>query len=279
MFWEALPYTWPTVGWPSDIPAISKAQADEFYGIYYAPQNITIILVGDFKADQASRLAENYFGRIPRGKAEAPDVITSEVKQVAEKRMNAEAETNPQVDIVWHTVPFGHKDSYPLNILAQLLSTRTGRLYKGLVLGTQVATDVSAGPSHRKWAGLFNISGEAKEGRTPEDVEQAIYAELDKLKQEEVPAQELQKVKNNFAAGEYRRLSANMPILMHLIQNDGEGDWREINEAAPKIQAVTTADVKRVANAYFSKENRTAAVYLRKPGTAQKPEIRNPKPE
>ena len=64
--------------------------------------------------------------------------------------MYAEAETNPQVDILWHTVPFGHRDVYPLNILAQILSTRTGRLYKGLVLGKQVATEVQAGPDTRK---------------------------------------------------------------------------------------------------------------------------------
>ncbi len=86
-----------------------------------------------------------------------------------------------------------------------------------------------------------------------------------------MPPEELQKVKNNFAAAEYRKLSSNYPILMHLIQNDGEGDWREINEAGPKIQAVTAADVMRVAGKYFTKENRAVAVYTRKPGTtAQK---------
>src|SRR5881275_658566 len=66
MFWESTPYGWPTVGWPSDIPAISKAQADEFYALYYAPQNITLILAGDFKVAQATALAEKYFSRIPR---------------------------------------------------------------------------------------------------------------------------------------------------------------------------------------------------------------------
>jgi len=262
--WESHPYSWPTVGWPSDIPAITKAEADEFYGLYYAPQNITLILVGDFKIEDADRLAHTYFERIPKGKSDPPDVVTLEVKQVAEKRMNAEAETNPQVEIVWHTVPFAHKDSYALDILAQVLSTRTGRLFKGLVLGSQVATEASASPNHRKWAGLFDISGEAKEGHTPEDVEQAIYAEIDKLKRDEVPPQELQKVKNNFAAYEYRRLTSNMSILMQLIFNDGLGDWREINEAGRKHQAVTSADVKRVVNQYFSKENRSVATYTRK---------------
>ena len=280
MFWESSPYSWPVVGWPSDIPSISKAQADEFYATYYAPQNITLILVGDFQPGQTEALARKYFERIPRGPRTPPDVVTLEVKQVAEKRMDAEAETNPQVDILWHTVPFGHKDSYALEILGQLLSTRTGRLYKGLVLGSKVATDVYANQGSQKWAGYFNAGGEAREGHKPEEVEQGIYQNLEQLKQEEVPAEELQKVKNNFAAAEYRRLSANFPILMQLIRNDGEGDWRQINEAGPKIQAVTAADVKRVANTYFTKENRTVAIYNRKPGTsaAPKPASKRPSP-
>ena len=121
-----------------------------------------------------------------------------------------------------------------------MLSTRTGRLYKGLVLGSGVATEIyAAQQSSMKWEGMFNAGGEVKEGHTPEEVEQGIYDNLEKLKQEEVPPEELQKVKNNFAAAEYRKLSSNYPILMHLIRNDGAGDWREINEAGPKIQAVT----------------------------------------
>src|ERR1051326_3930064 len=267
MIWEALPYHWPVVGWPSDIPAISKAQADAFYATYYAPQNITLILVGDFHRAQAKELARKYFERIPSSGQPVPDVVTLEVQQPAEKRMNAQAEANPQVDIYWHTVPFQHRDSYPLEVLAQVLSTRTGRLYKGLILGSQVATDTYADQDSRKWAGLFNIGGEAREGHTPEEVEGAIYAELDKLKQAEVPAQELQKVKNNFAAAEFRKLSGNFPIMMQLLHNDGLGDWREVNQAGPLYQAVTAADLKRVANQYFTRENRNVALYTRKPGS------------
>ncbi|MBC8097634.1 MAG: insulinase family protein [Akkermansiaceae bacterium] len=266
MFWQSSPYSWPVVGWPSDIPAITKEQADDFYATFYAPQNITLILVGDFKATDAERLALKYFTRIPRGAKDAPEVLTQEVKQLAEKRMYAEADTNPQVDILWHTVPFGHKDSYALEILGQLLSTRTGRLYKGLVLGSGVATEVFADQGSQKWEGYFNAGGEAREGHKPEEVEQGIYDNLEKLKTEEVPAEELQKVKNNFAAAEYRRLTSNYPILMHLVYNDGLGDWREINAAGPKIQAITAADVKRVATEYFTKENRTVAIYTRKAG-------------
>jgi predicted Zn-dependent peptidase len=271
IFWESHPYQWPVVGWPSDIPAITKKQADEFYALYYAPQNITTILVGDFDPEKATKLAEKYLGRIPRGKTEAPDVVTLEIRQTAEKRMNGEADANPQVDIAWHTVAFGHKDSYPLQVLGQILSTRTGRFYKGLVLGRQIATETWAHGDHRKWAGLFNVGGETRDGHTPEELEKAIYEELDKLKNEEVPAQELQKVKNNFAANEYRKLSANSPILMQLIFYDGLGNWREINESGAKIQAVTAADVKRVANKYLTKETRTVAIYTRKAGKPSQP--------
>ena len=264
IFWESHPYQWPVVGWPSDIPSISKAQADDFYGIYYAPQNITAILVGDFDPDKASGMVEEYFGRIPAGAKEAPDVVTLEVKQPAEKRMNAEADTNPQVEISWHTVPFGHKDSYPLRVLAQLLSTRTGRFYKSMVLGKEVATDTYAQQDSKKWAGSFEAGGEVREGHTPEEIENEIYAVLDNLKNEEVPEHELQKVKNAFAANEFRKLGSNFAILMQLIHYDGLGNWKEINEAGPKLQAVTAADLKRVANAYFTKENRAVAIYTRK---------------
>jgi len=265
MFWQSSTYSWPTVGWPSDIPAITKAQADEFYGTYYAPQNITLILVGDFKASEAEASVRRYFERIPRGPRQAPDVVTLEVKQEAEKRMYAEAETNPEVEVMWHTVPSKHKDSYALQILGQILSTRTGRFYKELVLKNQVATDVYAMQRGQKWAGSFAAGAEVKEGRKLEEVEQGLYDELEKLKKEEVPAQELQKVKNNFAAAEYRRLNSNFAILMQLIRGDGQGDWREINEAGAKIQAVTAADVARVAKTYLTRENRCVGVYTRKP--------------
>jgi predicted Zn-dependent peptidase len=226
------------------------------------------VLVGDIDPQKVETMAEKYFERIPRGPRDAPDVVTLEVKQLAEKRMNAEAETNPQVDITWHSVPFRHRDSYALEILGEILSTRTGRLYKGLVLGSGVATSAYAGQNSQKWAGSFTAGGEARDGHKPQDVEEGIYDAIEKLKKEDVSAEELQKVKNNFAAGEYRRLSANMPIFMNVIINDGYGDWREVNEAAARIQAVTAEDIKRVASKYLTTANRTVAIYTRKAGAS-----------
>lgn len=279
MFWESHPYQWPVIGWPSDISSISKADADQFYATYYAPQNITLVLVGDFQASQATELATRYFGRIPKGSTPTPDVITLEVKQTAEKRMYAEAEANPQVDMLWKTVAFGHRDAYVLDVLEQILSTRTGRLYKGLVLGSRVATDVYAQQDARKWAGLFNIGGEASDGKTPAEVEQAIESEIDRLRNEPVPDQELQKVKNNFAANEYRKLTSNMRILMQLLQYDGLGRWQEINEAGARYQAVTPSDIQRVVKTYFTRENRTVATYTRKAGASGDPDESGLSPE
>lgn len=268
MFWDAHPYHWPVIGWPSDIPAISKRQADEFYSLFYQPQNITLLLVGDFKPDDATALVGRYFGRIPKGNQPPPEVTTLEIASVAEKRYYAEAETNPQVDILWRTVAFGHKDTYALEVLEQLLNGRTGRLYKGLVLGRQVATDAGAGHGAKKWAGSFNISAEARDGKTLDEVEQALYAELEKLASEPIPAEELQKVKNNFAAAEYRRLTSTFGILYQLIFLEGLGTWREINESGPRIQAVTAQDIQRVIRKYFTRENRAVAHYTRKKGAA-----------
>jgi len=143
------------------------------------------------------------------------------------------------------------------------------------VLGSKVATEVQAGQQSMKYSGSFDASGEAAEGHTPQEVEDGIYKEIEKLQKEEVPAEELQKVKNNFAAGEYRKLSSNMAILFQLMINDGMGDWQEINEGGPKIQAVTAADVKRVANTYLTKESRTVGTFTRKPGkgAAEDPDL------
>jgi predicted Zn-dependent peptidase len=267
MFWDAHPYNWPVIGWPSDIPAITKRQADEFYALFYQPQNITLILVGDFKPADAEAMVGQYFGRIPKGSQPAPEVSTLEIPSSAEKRYNAVAETNPEVDVMWRTVAAGHRDSYVLEVIEQLLNGRTGRLYKGLVLGRQVATDAGAFNMAKKWAGSFALSAEAREGKTLDEAEQALYAEIARLASEAVPAEELQKVKNNFAAAEYRRMTSTFGILYQLIQAEGLGDWREINEAGGKFQAVSPEDIQRVARKYFTVENRAVAHYTRKAGS------------
>ncbi len=266
LFWESHPYGWPVIGWPSDIPSISKAQADEFYSLYYAPQNITLVLVGDFKVEEAEGLCEKYFGRIPRGKKRIPEVVTSEVAQKVEKRMNAEAEANPQVDILWHSPAAGHPDARALKVLAAVLSGRSGRLHKSLVLDKELATTAFAQQMSRKYAGMFNVGGESKDTKTPGDVENGIYDEIRRLKSELVSDRELQKVKNNFAAMAVRRTSSNFHMLLQLIQYEGVDSWKAINTEIPNILEVEAEDIQRVARKYLIKENRTVATYTRKAG-------------
>jgi predicted Zn-dependent peptidase len=268
VFWEASPYGWPVVGWASDIPSYSKAQADEYFATYYAPNNLTGVLAGDFKSAEVRPVIERYFGRIARGKVEPPPVVTLEPKQIAEKRFNAEAETSPTVRVWWQGVSFMHKDRSVLDLFTDLLSGRTGRLYKGLVLGRQVANEVSASISPKKYAGIIEMEAVVKDGKDPAAVEQALYEEIEKLKNEPVPAEELQKVKNQAKANAYRRLSSPAFIHLQLMYYDGLGDWRYINTYADEIDAVTAADLQRAAKQYFSKETRTVGVFLRKEGAA-----------
>jgi predicted Zn-dependent peptidase len=267
-FWDASPYAWPVVGWPSDIPSYSKAQADAYFATYYAPNNLTGVLVGDLRTAEIKPILERYFGRIPRGKTEPPPVVTAEPKQIAEKRFNAEAETSPTVRIWWKGVAFTHKDRSALDLLTDVLSGRTGRLYKGLVLGKQVANEVSASIDPKKYAGIVQMEAVVKDGKEPAAVEQALYDEIARLQNEPVPAEELQKVKNQAKANAYRRLSSPSFIHLQLMYYDGVGDWKYINTYADEVDAVTAADLQRVAKDYLTKENRTVGIFLRKAGAA-----------
>ena len=274
MFWEASPYNWPVVGWASDIPMYTLAQAKQYFATYYAPNNLTGVLVGDFKTAEVLPLLERYFGRISRGTVEPPPVVTLEPKQLGEKRFNAEAETSPTVRTWWKTVPFLHEDTPALDLLSDVLSGRTGRLYKGLVQGRQVANESSASIDRRKYGGIFMVETTVKDGKEPAAAEAAVYEEIERLQNEEVPAEELQKVKNAFKANSYRRLSNPFAIFMQLLNYEALGDWRLINTAPERADAVTAADLQRVAREYLTKENRTVATFLRKEGaTPEDPEL------
>jgi predicted Zn-dependent peptidase len=262
------------VGWASDIPMYTLAQAKQYFATYYAPNNLTGVLAGDFRAAEVVPLLERYFGRIPRGTVEPPPVVTLEPKQVGEKRFNAEAETSPTVRIWWKTVPMLHKDTPALDLLSDVLSGRTGRLYKGLVLGRQVANASSASIDPRKYGGIFMLETTVKDGKEPAAAEAAVYEEIEKLQREPVPAEELQKVKNAYKANAYRRLSSPFFVGFQLVSYDALGDWRLINTSAEKADAVTAADLQRVAREYLTKENRTVATFLRKEGGApEDPEV------
>jgi predicted Zn-dependent peptidase len=274
LFWEAHPYKWPIVGWPSDIPSISKAEADDYFATYYAPNNLTAVIAGDFKLDELRPLLERYFGRIPRGTKDPPPVVTLEPKQLGEKRYRAEAETSPTVRVWWHGLPFAHKDRTALDLLSDVLSSRTGRLYKSLVTGKQVANEVSASVDLKKYDGIFEVECVVKDGKDPADAEAAIFEEIDKLRNEPVGAEELQKVKNQGKANAYRRLSSPFSVAIQLLYYEGLGDWRYINTYADEVERATADDLQRVAKKHLTPENRSVGVFLRKEGAApEDPEV------
>ncbi len=263
-FWTSSPYLWPVVGWPSDLDGLTRDEAMAFFNIYYAPNNLTACLAGDFDPPRAIELAERYLGRLKRNPQQPEPVRTREIEQLAEKRMIAFAETNPEVEIRYHTVADGHLDDYPLTVMGALLTGRTGRLYKSLVLDQKVANSAAAGERSLKYEGYFSASGVAKPGNTPEQVEQALYREIEKLQKEKVPDHELQKVKNQFNAGNFRRLQSNFGLMIQLLLADAGRGWPSFNEDPGKIQAVTTDDIQRVAKKYFKPENRAVAIYYTK---------------
>lgn len=268
VFWDSSPYSWPVIGWPSDVAAISKAQADEYYGLYYAPQNLTAILVGDFDPVTTLAMAERYLGSIPAGTRPAPEMITTETHPLAEKRFYGEAETNPAITMRWHTVALVNQDVPALEVLAQTLSSNTGRLYRNLVLDKKLATSTFANNDARKYEGLFEIRAEAKEGHTPEELQAGIDTELDRLKKTPMPDDELQSVKNRYLAGAYRQLTSNFSVMIRYGVAEGTANWKMADQVDAAVQKVTAADVQKVAETYFTKENRAVAIWTRKGGSA-----------
>ena len=288
MFWKSSSYHWDVIGWSSDLGSITRDQANAYYNTYYAPNNLTLILVGDLNPDEMIKMVKKYFERIPRGKVEPPDVTTLEERQYGEKRMIAEAETSPRAEIWYHTAAWKNPDSYPLEILAGIMGGKTGRLYKKLVEEKGLAKSsgggggprmmpggglaVNAGQDSKKYAGAFQISAEGISGVKAEQLEEAMNEVIEDLKQNPVTEEELQKVKNQLRVEKIRFMDimSGIGILFFLGQNAALGDWTEANNSGVKLEKVTADDVQRVANEYFTKDQRNVLIINSKEG--QKPE-------
>ena len=273
LFWQSSPYAWPVVGWPSDLNSYTRPAAERYWNIYYRPNNLVGVVVGDFDPAEVEPVIREYFGRLLKGDREPPPVVTLEVPQKAEQRMYAECDCQPQVEVRYHTVPFSHADGFALEVLAQLLNRRTGRLYKAMVEGKRIASSATAGQDSRKYAGAFSFRAEVKGDAAPEQLEQAWYEQIARLRDTPVGDRELQKVKNQIAANAYRRLQSNFFLLLQLGFYEALGGWEYLNESPARLQAVTAADIQRVAGTYFDKTNRSVAIYTRKTGTAQDVEL------
>jgi len=283
MFWKSSSYHWDVIGWSSDLGSISREQADWYFDTYYAPNNLTMILVGDLNPDELIKMVKKYFERIPRGTIDPPEVTTLEEKQYGEKRLITEAETTPQTEIWYHTCAWKHPDSYPLEVLAGIMGGKTGRLYKKLVEEKGIAKSsgggggrmfggnnlaVDATQDSKKYAGAFQISAEGISGVKAEQLEDAIYEVIADLQANPVPEEELQKVKNQLKVQNIRFMDimSGIGILFYLGSNAALGDWTEANNNPLKCDAVTAEDIQRVANTYFAKDQRNVLIINPKEG-------------
>ncbi len=263
----AHPYGFPGIGWASDIEHITVPQLMQFYDAYYAPSNMTVAIVGDIQPDETIRFAEKYFGQLP-AKPNAPKIRTIEPAQVGERRVQVEWDANPYLLIGYHRPDVRHQDDLVFDVISFLLSNgRTSQMYRHLVEEQQVAASVDAISSYpgQKYPGLFLFVGVPLAPQTLQELEDAMYAEIEQLQTEPVEAKELQKVINNVEASFISSLASNDGLAENLaFSHEVLGDWRALERQLEQIKTITADDVMRVANAYFTKENRTVAWLVKK---------------
>jgi predicted Zn-dependent peptidase len=263
----AHPYKNPVVGWASDIASVTLEEAAAFKAKYYTPNNCVLAIVGDVRPETAFPLIERYFGDIPRGE-EPPVLRTVEPKQVGERRVTLEFAAEPRLLMGFHTPPFPSADNATATVVANILSLgRTSRLYRDLVQTKQLAANVSVGAARpgMRYGNLIMVSAVPRFPHTNAEVEAAVEEHLERLKAEPVGEKELQKVKNNIAAGYVRSMASDMGLASTLLRYQLLfGDWKLYLKAQYMYDAVTAEDVMRFANAYFTAENRTVASLVKK---------------
>jgi predicted Zn-dependent peptidase len=267
---QAHPYRNPVVGWESDIANFRREEVLDYFKTFYAPNNAIVAIVGDINPDKTVALLEKYFGVIPP-QPQPRRHIPEEPVQQGERRAVITFDAQPQLYFGYHVPPVGHEDGYALDVMAQLLSgvsrgSRTGRLYKSLVLDKKVALGASASSSSQIYPSLFVISATPAQDKTAADVEAAVYEEIERLQKEPPTDEEMTRVRNAADASFVRALRSNMGIARIISYVEyAAGSWRYIFTEREKLKAVTPEQVQAVAKKYFAPENRTVAELRPKP--------------
>lgn len=268
MFWEAHPYSWPVVGWMSDLDNFTPADMEEHYRTYYAPNNAIAVLVGDVDPKRVEELANQYFARIPRGAKTPPPVATKEPEQVGERRMVAEADAQPSIQVQWHTVAARHTDEPALSVLEGVLKGKSGRLYKRLVLDKHIALEAGAETDHRRWAGAFAITAKPKDDADAAEVEREALAVVEELKAAPPSEEEVQKAKNQLLARMVQFMRSNMGMAFIVGRSELSGSWRDVKSQLDAVQKITPEEVSAVAKKYLTAQGRNVLWVRRKAGDA-----------
>jgi predicted Zn-dependent peptidase len=262
VFFEAHPYRFPTIGYPSDIRSLTRAQAQEHYRRYYKPNNAILVLAGDL--DTAAALADirRYFGSIPRGD-DFPPVVTEEPAPAGEKRLTVRrGDTPPRLDVLFHTPGYPHEDLHALDILEGVLSGKSGRLHKKLVDTLKLATSASAGNGVDKYTSSFHVAVSLDGHPSMPAVEAAVWGVLDELAKRPISERELQRARNQVAARSVRAVEDMEGLADELAAWEMRGDWRDINRFPEAVQKVTAEQVRAVAEKYFLRDAATVGVIV-----------------
>ncbi len=268
---RAHPYARPVVGFMNDLEQMTAADAREWYNTWYAPNNATIVVVGDVKAQDVYKLAQQYFGKLKAKKLPARKPQT-EPPQLGERRAIVKAQGKlPYLAMGYHvptlqdkpTTPEQAWEPYALDVLSGVLSGNdSSRLNQKLVRETALAVDVGAGydSTSRGREALFELVGTPSEGKTVAELEAALIAEIERIKTGGVTQQELDRVKAAVIASDVYQRDSMFYQGMQIGQLETMGySWRLLKEYPEKLKAVTSEQIQAVAKKYLIKDNMTVA--------------------
>lgn len=261
------PYQNPVIGWMEDLTTLQINDIQRWYETWYAPDNATLVVVGDVEPRQVYRLAEKFYGGIELT-PQVPRKSRREPPQRGERRVTVKAPAQLPYIIMGYKVPTLTKDAsdwepYALEVLAGVLDGgRSARLSKHLVREQEVAASANASYSlYGRYDDLFLMDGTPAQGHSITELEQALSAEIDRLHQAQISNDELNRVKVQVVAGEvYKQDSvANQANQIGAVETLGLG-WKVLENYVGQVQAVTVEQVQQVARKYLLKDRRTVVV-------------------
>ncbi|HEY0727318.1 MAG TPA: pitrilysin family protein [Pyrinomonadaceae bacterium] len=263
LLYDNFAYKHSVIGSMEDLNAANVEDVAEFFKMYYAPNNATLVLVGDFNTAEALAKIRTHFESIPRQPA-PPAVDMTEPQQKAERRATVEDQLAraARLDLAFKAVPGNTPDFYALQVLgAALQGGQSSRLYQKLVREKEMVTSVGGFMDEKRGVGAFYTNATLRPNVKMADVEAAIYEEIERLKKEPIAEWELQKAKNttrrNFINGLQSSLNRAVTIGQYTVYYN---EPNLINLRLDKVAAVTKEDVQRVANKYLLDTNRTVVI-------------------
>ncbi|MEP0913625.1 insulinase family protein [Leptolyngbya sp. GB1-A1] len=259
------PYGRPVIGSEADIRGLTRQDIIQFFDTYYTPDNMIATVVGDVDPDRVKELAQAYFGRY-KVRSSAPDVQATLPKQTQPKEVLLQLPTQPWYMEGYQRPAITDPDEVVYQVISSILGDgRTARLYQSLVLNNQLALDYSISNSFPgdRYSNLMLIYALTGPGHTVEEIAAVFDAEFNRLKTEPVTAEELDRVKTQSRAGLLQTLASNEGMASLLAEYEAKtGSWRNLFELIPAIEAVTPADIQRVAQATFRPEKQTIGKLL-----------------